>query len=301
MICSVVSFALLRKNFPNYSRRIRLLKRWAEPPRAFLPLLNIPLKWKHLTRILEDKVYELKDELEAFDKRVCDAVGNTAYSVEPKIDGLSVSLEYKDGSFVRGSTRGDGETGEDVTANLLTIKSIPKNIGFKGELEVRGEVYMSRDSFGELVRRQELLGETPAKNPRNAAAGSLRQKNSKVTAERNLDIYIFNIQRIEGKNLSSHIESLNFLKNLGFSVLPTYKKCNTMAEVIGEIERIGNARGELPFDIDGAVIKVDTFSLRDEMGSTAKYPKWAIAYKYPPEEKETKLLKIEIKVGRTGA
>ena len=241
------------------------------------------------------------DELEAFDKRVCDAVGNTAYSVEPKIDGLSVSLEYKDGSFLRGSTRGDGETGEDVTANLLTIKSIPKNIDFKGELEVRGEVYMSRDSFGELVRRQELLGETPAKNPRNAAAGSLRQKNSKVTAERNLDIFIFNIQRIEGKNLSSHIESLNFLKNLGFSVLPTYKKCNTMAEVIGEIERIGNARGELPFDIDGAVIKVDTFSLRDEMGSTAKYPKWAIAYKYPPEEKETKLLKIEINVGRTGA
>lgn len=241
------------------------------------------------------------DELEAFDKRVVDAVGNTTYSVEPKIDGLSVSLEYKEGAFVRGSTRGDGEMGEDVTANLLTIKSIPKTIDFKGELEVRGEVYMSRDSFGKLVRRQELLGETPAKNPRNAAAGSLRQKNSKITAERNLDIFIFNIQRIVGKDLSSHIESLNFLSELGFSVLPTYKKCYSMAEVIGEIERIGNARGELPFDIDGAVIKVDTFSLRDEMGSTAKYPKWAIAYKYPPEEKETKLLKIEINVGRTGA
>lgn len=241
------------------------------------------------------------EELEAFDRRVNDAVGNTDYSVEPKIDGLSVSLEYKDGVFVRGSTRGDGETGEDVTANLLTIKSIPKNIDFKGELEVRGEVYMSRDSFGELVRRQELLGEIPAKNPRNAAAGSLRQKNSKITAERNLDIFIFNIQRIVGKTLSSHIESLDFLKNLGFSVLPTYKKCSSMSEVIGEIERIGNARGELPFDIDGAVIKVDTFTLRDEMGSTAKYPKWAIAYKYPPEEKETKLLKIEINVGRTGA
>ncbi len=241
------------------------------------------------------------DELEAFDKRVCDAVGNTAYSVEPKIDGLSVSLEYSDGKFVRGSTRGDGETGEDVTANLLTIKSIPKTIGFLGELEVRGEVYMSRESFGDLVRRQELMGDTPAKNPRNAAAGSLRQKNSKVTAERNLDIFIFNIQRIEGKTLSNHIESLDFLKSLGFSVLPTYKKCGSMSEVINEIERIGNSRGELPFDIDGAVIKVDTFSLRDEMGSTAKYPKWAIAYKYPPEEKETKLLKIEINVGRTGA
>lgn len=241
------------------------------------------------------------EELEAFDKRVIDAVGKTVYSVEPKIDGLSVSLEYKNGSFVRGSTRGDGETGEDVTANLLTIKSIPKTINFLGELEVRGEVYMSRESFMELVRRQELLGETPAKNPRNAAAGSLRQKNSKITAERKLDIFIFNIQRIEGKTLLNHIESLDFLKSLGFSVLPTYKKCDSMSEVIGEIERIGNARGELPFDIDGAVIKVDTFSLRDEMGSTAKYPKWAIAYKYPPEEKETKLLKIEINVGRTGA
>ena len=241
------------------------------------------------------------EELEAFDKRVIDAVGKTVYSVEPKIDGLSVSLEYKNGSFVRGSTRGDGETGEDVTANLLTIKSIPKTINFLGELEVRGEVYMSRESFMELVRRQELLGETPAKNPRNAAAGSLRQKNSKITAERKLDIFIFNIQRIDGKTLLNHIESLDFLKSLGFSVLPTYKKCDSMSEVIGEIERIGNARGELPFDIDGAVIKVDTFSLRDEMGSTAKYPKWAIAYKYPPEEKETKLLKIEINVGRTGA
>ena len=241
------------------------------------------------------------DELHAFDKRVTDAVGKTVYSVEPKIDGLSVSLEYSNGKLVRGSTRGDGETGEDVTANLLTVKSIPKTIEFNGELEVRGEVYMSRESFSELVRRQELLGETPAKNPRNAAAGSLRQKNSKVTAERKLDIFVFNIQRIEGQVLSSHIESLDFLKGLGFSVLPTYKKCGSMDEVISEIERIGNNRGELPFDIDGAVVKVDTFSLRDEMGSTAKYPKWAIAYKYPPEEKETKLLKIEINVGRTGA
>lgn len=241
------------------------------------------------------------EELHAFDKRVNDAVGTTTYSVEPKIDGLSVSLEYSGGKLVRGSTRGDGETGEDVTANLLTVKSIPKTINFAGELEVRGEVYMSRDSFSELVRRQELLGEAPAKNPRNAAAGSLRQKNSKITAERKLDIFVFNIQRIEGKTLYSHIESLNFLKELGFSVLPTYKKCGSMDEVIAEIQRIGNSRGDLPFDIDGAVVKVDTFSLRDEMGSTAKYPKWAIAYKYPPEEKETKLLKIEINVGRTGA
>ncbi len=241
------------------------------------------------------------EELEAFDKRVSDAVGKVTYSVEPKIDGLSVSLEYVEGKFVRGSTRGDGETGEDVTANLLTVDSIPKEIPFDGSLEVRGEVYMSHESFETLVKRQELMGEQPAKNPRNAAAGSLRQKNSKITAERKLDIFVFNIQQIEGKTLSSHIQSLNFLKELGFNVLPTYKSCGSIEEVIGEIERIGDSRGELPFDIDGAVIKVDTFALRDEMGSTAKYPKWAIAYKYPPEEKETKLLKIEINVGRTGA
>lgn len=242
-----------------------------------------------------------KEELLSFDKRVFDAVGSVTYSVEPKIDGLSVSLEYSGGQFVRGSTRGDGITGEDVTANLLTIKSIPKTIPFDGELEVRGEVYMSRDSFMSLVERQELLGEQPAKNPRNAAAGSLRQKNSKITAERQLDIFVFNIQRIEGKTLSSHIESLDFLSSLGFSVLPSYKSCSTIEEAFTEIEALGNSRGDLPFDIDGAVIKVDNFSLREEMGSTAKYPKWAIAYKYPPEEKATKLLSIEINVGRTGA
>ncbi len=241
------------------------------------------------------------EELYDFDRRVKESVGDAVYSVEPKIDGLSVSLEYSGGKFVRGSTRGDGETGEDVTANLLTIKSIPKTISFEGELEVRGEVYMSRDSFEQLVKRQELMGETPAKNPRNAAAGSLRQKNSKVTAERQLDIFVFNVQRITGKILNSHIESLDFLKSLGFSVLPSYKLCNNIESVIAEIEKIGDNRGELQFDIDGAVVKLDDFSLRDEMGSTAKYPKWAMAYKYPPEEKETKLLKIEINVGRTGA
>lgn len=241
------------------------------------------------------------EELYSFEKKVIDAVGNTLFSVEPKIDGLSVSLEYVNGEFVRGSTRGDGETGEDVTANLLTVASIPRKISFEGELEVRGEVYMPREAFFALVKRQELMGEQPAKNPRNAAAGSLRQKNSQVTAERKLDIFVFNVQRIVGKTLSSHIESLNFLKELGFSVLPTFKKCGSMDEVIAEIERIGDNRGNIPYDIDGAVIKVDDFASREEMGSTSKYPKWAIAYKYPPEEKATKLLKIEINVGRTGA
>ena len=239
------------------------------------------------------------EELRAFDQKIDKSL--TDYSVEPKIDGLSVSLEYKDGLFYRGSTRGDGVTGEDVTANLLQIKSVPKAIKFEGELEVRGEVYMPRDSFIKLRERQELLGEAPAKNPRNAAAGSLRQKNSKITAERELDIFIFNIQYINGKEFTSHIETLDFLKDLGFHTLPTYKKCTTIDEAIAEIERIGNSRGNLPYDIDGAVIKCDNLGYREILGSTSKFPKWAVAFKYPPEEKKTVLKEIEINVGRTGA
>ena len=239
------------------------------------------------------------DELRSFAEKIDTA--RTAFSVEPKIDGLSVSLEYRDGLFFRGSTRGDGVTGEDVTANLLKIKSIPKVISFEGELEVRGEVYMPRDSFERLTERQELMGETPFKNPRNAAAGSLRQKNSEITAERGLDIFIFNIQRIEGKEFSSHIETLDFLKSLGFHTLPTYKRCGDIEGAVAEIERIGSSRGGLAFDIDGAVVKVDNLGYREELGSTSKYPKWAVAFKYPPEEKETVLKCIEIGVGRTGA
>ena len=239
------------------------------------------------------------EELTSFGEKI--DTNRTAFSVEPKIDGLSVSLEYRDGLFFRGSTRGDGVTGEDVTANLMQIKSIPKAIRFEGELEVRGEVYMPRESFIKLRERQELLGESPAKNPRNAAAGSLRQKNPKITAERELDIFIFNIQRIVGKEFSSHIETLDFLRELGFNTLPSYKKCFSIDEVILEIECIGNSRGNLSYDIDGAVIKSDNLAYREELGSTSKYPKWAVAFKYPPEEKETVLKEIEINVGRTGA
>lgn len=228
-------------------------------------------------------------------------ISRTAFSVEPKIDGLSVSLEYENGKFVRGSTRGDGTVGEDVTANLLQIESIPKEIDFSGELEVRGEVYMPKDSFLKLVERQELLGENPPKNPRNAAAGSLRQKNSAITASRGLDIFIFNIQRITEKEFTTHIETLDFLKSLGFHVLPTYKLCKSIDDAINEIMRIGDNRGNYSYDIDGAVIKVNELNYRQELGSTAKYPKWAVAYKYPPEEKETVLKNIEINVGRTGA
>lgn len=239
------------------------------------------------------------DELKAFIDKI--DTSQTSFSVEPKIDGLSVALEYRDGLFFRGSTRGDGITGEDVTANLLQIKSIPKAISFAGELEVRGEVYMPRESFEALIKRQELLEEQPAKNPRNAAAGSLRQKNPKITAERGLDIFIFNIQRITGKSFSSHIESLDFLKSLGFHTLPTYKRCTDAVQVTEEVERIGFSRGNLPYDIDGAVVKADNLAYREVLGSTSKFPKWAVAFKFPPEEKETVLKNIEINVGRTGA
>ena len=240
------------------------------------------------------------DELRDFDRKVREAAPNVKYVVEPKFDGLSVSCEYRNGVFVRGSTRGDGVTGEDVTDNLMTIKSLPKKISNAPEyLEVRGEVYMSFESFEALVKRQEENDEKISKNPRNAAAGSLRQKDSKITAQRNLDIFIFNIQQIIGEEFTSHRQSLDYLSQLGF---PTsfYKVCDSIDEVIEEIELIGNKRGEYDYAIDGAVVKVDDFTTRELLGSTAKYPRWAEAYKYPPEEKPTKLIDIEINVGRTG-
>lgn len=246
-------------------------------------------------------VFSIEQVIAFADKCRSDA-GVTEFVLEPKIDGLSVSLEYRNGEFVRGSTRGDGFVGEDVTENLRTIGSIPlklhKDIEF---IEVRGEVYMPRESFFELVKQQELNDEQPFKNPRNAAAGSLRQKNPKITASRKLDIFIFNIQQIEGESITSHSQSLEFMRSLGFKVIPDYKICHNGQEIADGIEHIGNSRDNFAFDIDGAVVKVNDFSLREELGSTAKYPKWAVAYKYPPEEKETTLLDIEVNVGRTGA
>lgn len=242
------------------------------------------------------------EQVLAFTQRCRQGVKNPVFVVEPKIDGLSVSLEYRDGEFVRGSTRGDGFVGEDVTANLKTIRSIPlklkQNIPF---LEVRGEVYMPKENFLELVKQQEMNDEQPFKNPRNAAAGSLRQKNPKITASRKLDIFVFNIQQIEGVELSSHKESLDFLKTLGFKVVPDYKAYENDDDILSRISEIGEERNKYSFDIDGAVIKVDNFAQRDVLGATAKAPKWAVAYKYPPEEKETELLDIEVNVGRTGA
>ncbi len=242
------------------------------------------------------------EELRDFDRRVREAVDNPQYVVETKIDGLSMSLEYVNGVFTRGSTRGDGIVGEDVTANLATIKSIPKTIkNAPAFLEVRGEVYMPKEVFLELVAKQENEGKTPFKNPRNAASGSVRQKDSKITKERKLDIFIFNIQQISGEvSLSGHKESLDLLKKYGFKVSPRYTLFDNIEDAIKEVEKIGEMRGQFAFDIDGAVIKVDSLEQRDVMGSTNKYPRWAVAYKYPPEEKETVLKDIEISVGRTG-
>lgn len=241
------------------------------------------------------------NEVIAFDKRVRETAPEVTYIVEPKIDGLSVSLEYENGVFVRGSTRGDGVTGEDVTANLKTVRSIPLRLKSPVPfIEVRGEVYMPHQIFTQIVESQELNEEKPFKNPRNAAAGSLRQKNPKITAQRSLDIFVFNIQQVTGAELFDHKSSLDYLKSLGFKTIPKYNEFCSIEAVITELEKIGDARGMLSYGIDGAVIKVNSFEKRTALGSTSKFPKWALAYKYPPEEKQTKLLSIEINVGRTG-
>lgn len=223
------------------------------------------------------------------------------YSVEPKIDGLSVSLEYRYGELVIGSTRGDGVTGENVTENLKTIKSIPHKLPDKLPLlEVRGEVYMSRSSFAALNEECEDKGIQTYANCRNAAAGSLRVKDSKVTEHRNLDIFIFNIQRIEGMKFASHTDGLNYLRTQGFSVIDGCEKCNTKEQIINKINNIGESRDSLEYDIDGVVIKADLLTDRSELGENTNTPKWAVAYKFPPERKETKLTSISVQVGRTG-
>ena len=242
------------------------------------------------------------EEIDDFDRRVSEKVENPLYVVEAKVDGLSVSLLYENGLFVRGATRGDGLTGEDVTENLRTIRSLPLKLASAPPLlEVRGEVFIPRAVFERLVAQQENAGEQPFKNPRNAAAGSLRQKDPKVTAKRQLDLAVFNVQQAEGVELTGHRQSLDYLAGLGFPVSPQYRRYGSIQEVKARVEEIGQTRGTLPFEIDGAVIKVDDFAQREVLGSTSKFPKWALAYKYPPEEKNTRLRGVEVKVGRTGA
>ncbi|MBQ4629634.1 MAG: NAD-dependent DNA ligase LigA [Clostridia bacterium] len=242
------------------------------------------------------------DELREFDSRVTSALGRKAhYCVEHKIDGLSVSLEYRNSLFVRGSTRGDGSVGEDVTENLKTVMSIPLKLNVDVDyLEVRGEVFISKKNFEKLNTQRELDGEPTFANPRNAAAGSLRQLDSSVAAKRGLDIFVFNIQQIEGVEINSHIEGLRFLRDAGFKVILNDKVFENIEDAIEEVEKIGSERTSLPFDIDGAVIKINELSDREILGSTAKTPRWAIAFKYPAEKKETKIREITVQVGRTG-
>jgi DNA ligase (NAD+) len=241
------------------------------------------------------------DELRDFDTRIRDAVGYPEYVVELKVDGLSVSLEYENGVLIRGVTRGDGITGEDVTSNVRTIRSVPLYVENAPErLLVRGEVFMPKDVFEKINRQRELNDLPLLANPRNAAAGSLRQLDPKITAERELDIIIFNLQAISGAEFETHSESLDYLKKLGFKVSPYYKAFKTIDEVIEEISRLGELRGKLPFQIDGAVVKVNRIEYQSRIGRTTKFPKWAAAYKYPPERKETVLEDIVINVGRTG-
>ena len=241
------------------------------------------------------------EELFAFGERMDASLpGGHSYVVEPKIDGLSMSLEYENGVFVRGATRGDGVTGENVTENLRTVRSLPLRIENAPErLIVRGEVYMSKAVFEELNARRELKGEPLLANPRNAAAGSMRQLDPKVAASRKLDIICFNMQYSSDEKYLSHTETLDAMRSMGFPVVP-YKKFNDIKDCVERIRWLGENRGDLPYDMDGAVIKLDSLSQRAALGSTAKAPRWAVAFKYPPEKKESRVLDIVVQVGRTG-
>ena len=247
---------------------------------------------------LQDSFSE--SEVADFDAKVREKLSRVEYSVEPKVDGLSIALEYRDGKFVQGATRGDGKVGEDVTENLRTIRSLPKELPDKlPRLIVRGEVYMSKEVFARLNAEREENGEAHFANPRNAAAGSLRQQDPKVAAKRHLDVAIFNLQLAEGKSFSTHSETLDYLRSQGFPVIPNLV-VRELEDALEEIRRIGRDRAELPFDMDGAVVKLNSLSDREILGSTSKVPRWAIAFKYPPEEKESVVEDIVVQVGRTG-
>lgn len=257
---------------------------------------------RHDVPMLSQQKAFSREEILDFDRRVKNAVPNAEYVVEQKIDGLSVSLEYVDGVFTRGSTRGDGITGEDVTENLKTIRTIPLKL--KEEipfLEVRGEVFLSRSNFEKINDMLEATGQPLFANPRNAAAGSLRQLDSKIASKRKLDIFVFNIQQIQGAEINTHIEGLEFLQKQGFKTILDKKAYASIEEAYKRVEEIGEERGNLYFDIDGAVIKVNNLAERELLGNTAKFPRWSIAYKYPAEKQTTVIRDIKVQVGRTGA
>lgn len=285
----------LEQQYPQYEKPNSPTKRVGGAVLEKFEAVNHDVKMESL----QDAFNE--EEILDFDKRVSSVISDYTYVVEHKIDGLSVSLEYENGEFVRGSTRGDGTVGEDITENLKTIKSIPMKLKDKIPfLEVRGEVFMSKENFKKLNELRETLEEPLFANPRNAAAGSLRQLDSKITAQRNLDIFIFNIQQIVGRDITSHLEGLKFLKEQGFKTIINDTEYTNISDAYKQILAIGEERDDLYFDIDGAVIKVNNFTQRELLGSTSKYPKWAIAYKFPAERQKTKIEKIVVQVGRTG-
>ena len=299
---SDLEFDMLMKELMDLEGRFPELVREDTPTqRVGGSPLSIFQQVQHTIPMLSlDNSYSERD-LTDFDKRVRKALsGPIEYVVELKIDGLSVALKYEKGKFVQGATRGDGYVGEDITKNLKTVKSIPLKLKREVDVQVRGEVFISREKFDELNRKQEEKGEAPFANPRNAAAGSLRQLDPKVTAQRPLDIFVFNIQSIHGAAIKTHSEGLEFLKELGFKT-SIYEICNSIDDVIKACERWSEKRVELPFDIDGLVVKINDLQQREELGMKSKSPRWAIAYKFPAEQQQTVVEDIIIQVGRTGA
>lgn len=285
---------ILEAEHPEFASELSPTRRVGGEPLSQFQKVQHPVPLESL-----QDVFSL-EELREFDQRVRDVVQNPVFTVEPKVDGLSVSLEYINGRFVRGATRGDGQTGEDVTENIKTIRSVPMIIENAPErLIVRGEVFMPKAVFERLNEKREAEGESVFANPRNAAAGSLRQLDPKIAADRQLDVLIFNLQLVEGIFFSSHSESLEYLRSKCFKVIP-YTVCTDMDEVEKCIQNIHGERYELPYDIDGAVVKINALTQRGELGSTSKFPRWAAAYKYPPEIKNTVIKDIVIQVGRTG-
>lgn len=296
----MVELRNLEKDFPEFKSKDSLTQKVGGHVKEGFEKVTHEVPLQSLQDVFS--IQEVIDYVEKINQKAEESnIKNKRYVVETKIDGLSAALEYKSGKFVRGATRGNGLVGEDVTQNLKTIKTIPMELKEKIDITVRGEVFISKEDFEKMNQEREENEEELFANARNAAAGSLRQLDSKITKKRPLDIYIFNVQKIEGKEFNSHFEELEYLSKLGFNVNPVRIECNTIEEIENAIKKIGEDRENLTFGIDGAVIKVDDLKFREILGTTAKTPRWAIAYKYPPEKRETILKDIICQVGRTGA
>ena len=295
----MVELRNLEKDFPEYRSKDSLTQRVGGHVKEGFTKVTHEVPLQSLQDVFS--IEEVKEYIEKIEEKAKEnKIKNNNYVVETKIDGLSAALEYRNGKFVRGATRGNGLVGEDVTENLKTIKTIPMELNDKIDITVRGEVFISKNDFEKMNQERQENEEELFANARNAAAGSLRQLDSKITEKRPLDIYIFNVQKISGREFDSHFEELEYLENLGFNVNPVRICCNNINQIEQAIKKIGEDREKLTFGIDGAVIKVDDLKFREILGTTAKTPRWAIAYKYPPEKKETILKNIICQVGRTG-